>query len=101
MKTDLTVSKKATINTGNYSSITPSISLTLKDVDVDKIPEVYEHLNTISGALFLKEFEELADTQEAVKTLGIRDYFSHLDKGQMENDVMDAMKALVDKNFEI
>jgi len=55
MKTDITLSKKATINTGNYSSITPSVSLTLKDVDITQIERAYEDLNVISAVFFLSE----------------------------------------------
>lgn len=101
MKTDITVSKKATINTGNYSSITPSVSLTLKDVDVDIIEEVHENLNIITAALFMSEFEIMAELQEDVKNLGITEFFSQLGKNEMEADLKEAVKNLSQNLFEV
>jgi hypothetical protein len=62
MKVDINVSRTLTINTGNYESIRPSVSLTVKDVDNDKVSDVYLSLETaLSGLL---KMEILACKQE-------------------------------------
>jgi len=62
MKVDINVSRTLTINTGNYESIKPSVSLTVKDVDNDKVSDVYLSLETaLSGLL---KMEILACKQE-------------------------------------
>lgn len=98
MKTDITLSKKATINTGNYSSITPSVSLTLKDVDITQIERAYEDLNVISAVFFLSEYRIMADLQDDSKKLGIAKFFETLDieKQQMKVDFEDAVKNLAE-----
>jgi hypothetical protein len=101
MKTDITVSKKATINTGNYSSITPSISMTLKDVDIHKVDKIYEHLHIITSALFIYEFRAMSDIQDEVKKLGIKKFFDELKSDEMKEDLKLSIKELSDKLFEI
>ena len=97
MKTDMTVSKKATINTGNYSSISPSVSLTLNGIEIEEVFEVYEDLNTLTAAMFMHEFETMAEMQDEVKTLGISEFFRQLGHGDMEIDVNEAIKRLAQK----
>jgi len=98
MKTDITLSKKATINTGNYSSITPSVSLTLKDVDVTQIERAYHDLNTISAVFFLSEYRIMAELQEDSKKLGILKFFETLneEREEMKTDFEDAVKNLAE-----
>ena len=43
-KIDITVSRDMTINTGNYSSIKPSVTLTVKDVDATDAGVVYSNI---------------------------------------------------------
>jgi len=98
MKTDITLSKKATINTGNYSSITPSVSLTLKDVDISQIERAYQDLNTITAVFFLAEYRVMAELQEDTKKLGISKFFETLNKEreEMKIDFEDAIKNLAE-----
>lgn len=90
----MTVSKKATINTGNYSSITPSISLSVKDIEIEQVMEIYDDLNTLTAGMFIKEFEMMAELQDDVKTIGIKEFFNQLGHEDMEVDVTEAIKRL-------
>jgi len=101
MKTDITVRKEATINTGNYSSIRPSVSLTLKDVEVDKLQKVYENLNVITAAFFLSEMNLLSEIQEDVKKHGLKQILDTLETDEMEKDFKEAIKSLHDDLFMI
>jgi hypothetical protein len=96
---DITISKKATFNTGNYSSITPSVSLTFKDVDIDKVSETYEDLNVISAVFFLSEYRVMADLQDETKKLGITKFFETIDseREEMKSDFINAIKRLAEK----
>ena len=91
---DITVSKKATINTGNYSSITPSVSLTVCDVDENRVKEVHSNLGTISMALFLEEFYNMSNLQEEVKNVGIKQFFNELDMEEIKADFNEAVSNL-------
>ncbi len=91
---DITVSKKATINTGNYSSITPSVSLTVHDVDENRVKEVHSNLGTISMALFLEEFYNMSNLQEEVKNVGIKQFFNELDMEEIKADFNEAVSNL-------
>lgn len=39
-KIDITIGRTMTINTGNYQSVKPTVSITLKDVDSDNLEEM-------------------------------------------------------------
>jgi len=95
---DITVSKKATINTQNYSSITPSVSITFKDVNVSDAEQVYEDLNVISAVFFLSEYRVMAELQDDTKKLGITKFFETLDQEReaMKTDFESAIKRLAE-----
>lgn len=98
MKVDVTISRKMTINTGNYSSISPSVSITVKDVHVNKIQEVYEQMDTIVGGLMIFETKELAEPQEIIKQAGLRKYLDYGDsvKEEILKDMREAQGKLKD-----
>lgn len=101
MKIDLKVKKQATINTGNYSSIQPSVHITLKDVDLDKTENTYKNLNIISTALFIKELYILSELQNDIKKFGIKDFFKKLQLDEIKTDFRSAIKELHDDLFTI
>jgi len=96
---DITVSKKATINTQNYSSITPSVSITFKDVNVSDAEEVYQDLNVISAVFFLSEYRMMAEMQEDTKRLGVTKFFETLDEEReaMKTDFEASIKRLAER----
>ena len=54
-KCDMTVSKQMTINTSNYNSIRPSVSVTIKDIDVGDIGKITDDLTTLSQMYLERE----------------------------------------------
>ena len=96
---DITISKKATINTQNYSSITPSVSLTFKDVDVSNAEQIYADMNVISAVFWLSEYRLMANLQDDTKRLGITKFFETLDeeKESMKTDFEEAIKRLAER----
>jgi len=99
MKTDITIRKEATVNTGNYSSVKPSVSLTLKDVDIDKLQKVYENMNIITAAFFLSEANLLCEFQDDAKIHGLRKVLDSLETDEMEKDFKEAIKSLYEDLF--
>jgi len=93
-KCDVTISKKMTINSGNYSSIQPSVSITLKDVYVEDINKVYKDIDIITSVLLIDEIESLNDTQDDVKRLGVNDFLDEVDVDQMRKDLKDSINNL-------
>ena len=96
---DITISKKATFNTGNYSSITPSVSLTLSGVDINDAEQAYQDLNVISAVLFLSEYRVMSELQDDTKKLGITKFFETLDEERetMKSDFEEAVRRLAEK----
>lgn len=82
VKMDVTISRHATINTGNYSSIGPSITVTLKDVAMSDIKEAYDTLSELAGALMAKETIALGEETSSVVDMGYKSYI----KALIEND---------------
>ena len=67
MKTDITIERNMTINTGNFSSIRPNVSITLKDVDILEVHEIYQKIESIVDCLFSLETATLIQKQEVFK----------------------------------
>lgn len=54
-KVDVSITRTITINTGNYQSIKPTVTLTVKDVDSGQVPEAYQALDEAATGLFQLE----------------------------------------------
>lgn len=93
-KCDVTIKKQMTINTGNYSSIQPSVSITMKDVYVENIEEVRENIENIATAFFIKEMAGLSILQDTIKQVGIQKLLDNMDIEQMEKDTQESIKKL-------
>jgi len=93
-KCDVTIAKKMTINTGNYSSIQPSVSITMKDIYVENIEEARENVENIASAFFIKEMSSLNLLQDAVKKVGINKLIESIDIKQMEKDTQESIEKL-------
>ena len=51
-KVDVSVTRSLTINTGNYDSIKPTVTLTVRDIDPEKASDAYLLLdNAITGLM--------------------------------------------------
>jgi hypothetical protein len=75
-KCDVTVAKKFTVNTGNYSSIQPSVAISIKNVDIDKVEEVHEKLERLTSGFLLVHIREDSDLMDDLKKMGLRDFFA-------------------------
>ena len=73
-KIDITLSRDMTVNAGNYSSIKPSVSITIKDVDSKNTVKTYKALSSIMDSLMMLETVCLSDEMEAVQKMGHVDY---------------------------
>ena len=95
MSSDITVQKKFTLNTGNYSSIQPSVSITKHGVVDEDIPKVHELLDVITDGLLHKQIESDALTMATIKKMGFSDYFKKIkENGNMDDIIEDAVKKL-------
>jgi len=97
-KCDITVSKKFTLNTGNYSSIQPSVSITKHGVIDDKdIPKVYKLLEIIADGLLHKQIESDAMTMATIKKMGFSEYFKKIkENGNMDETIEEACRKLTE-----
>jgi len=73
-KIDITVSQDMTINTGNYSSIKPSIAITIKDVDGKNVSSMYDKIAGTLDSLMMLEILALSDEMESVQEMGYKKY---------------------------
>lgn len=93
-KCDVTVKKQMTINTGNYSSIQPSVSITLKDVYVENIDETYKDIDIITSVLLIDEIESLTDVQDDVQKMGTKNFLDSIDVDDMKTDLKKSIEKL-------
>lgn len=103
-KCDLVVGRKFTINTGNYSSIQPVASITVKDADISNIKKIHEALNTISSGFFHIQMNDDWDLMSLIKRIGLKDVIDGMDKEAIEKDIEDNIRLIIDigdKSWEI
>lgn len=91
MKCDVMISKKMTLNTGNYSSVSPMCTLTLKDVDLERVQEVHEKLDMIADALYHKQLISDIKTMGVIKSMGFDSYFDSLNMEEMDTIIKDSI----------
>ena len=86
---DITVGKKFTINTQNFSSVSPTVTLVLKDViDTEDILKVHEQLEIIADGLLHKQIESDVVTMATIKKMGFEDYFKKVRENGNIDDVI-------------
>ena len=93
-KIDITVNQKMTINTGNYSSISPSVSITIKDVYAEDVENVYKDVQNITNAFLIKEIAGLSLLQNSIKQVGINKLIDNVDIEQMDKDLQESIQNL-------
>ncbi len=101
MKLDVTVSKTITINTGNYSSAKPSVSLTIKDVDISSLKNVYENLQKIADGMLYEETYSLCDNVKTIKDVGVDHFLDSYEQmnQDIKNETNEAMEELKKISF--
>ena len=96
MKIKLTIQKKFTLNTQNYSSISPSLTMEIiEGVDAEKILSAHSKLEIIADALFHKQIESDLKTMAVIKQMGFSEYFKNINKEEMDQDILDSMNDLI------
>lgn len=92
----ITIGKKLTINTGNYSSIQPSVSITMDDVDLRDFEDKHASLETLASSMLVKNIQEHLNFMEPIKRSGPKDFVEAIDEEVMESEVDDAIKSLME-----
>lgn len=85
MKTvDITVTKAATYNTGNFGNVRPEVTVTLKDVPVENLRREYAKLTDVVNAMFAINTLELMDESNSINTVGFISYMEALHRSERE-----------------
>jgi len=100
MKCDVSVGKKFTFNTGNYSSAGPSLVLTIKDVDLEKIPEIHEKLDIIADGLYHKQMKSDVSTMATIKRMGFEQYFNEIDEDEIDDEIKMRIRSIMNAEME-
>lgn len=90
----VTISKKMTVNTGNYSSIQPSVSVTLDDLKPEDFKKKVESLNILVDSLFTTNLMEHAELQQLIKDNGLNVVLNAVNQQGMKEDMEDALDSL-------
>ena len=92
---DITIGRDLTINTGNYSSIKPSISVTMKDVDSDNINVEYDRMSNLADVLIALEIIKIGNEMNEVMDVGFKTYLKNLEKvePQLKSEVVKFIRA--------
>lgn len=102
MKIKLTVSKRFTLNTQNFSSVSPSITLEIVDgVDANKLFDAHADLELVADALLHDQIKSDATTMATIKKIGFGEYFKKIDQDDMDKRVEEALGELVNLDRKI
>lgn len=100
MKMDITVTKKDHVNLGDYSSTEPSVSLTLKDVNVDDFEQAQENLSLLTELIWIQEL--IAAVNEIGEMVNTRaSVLSYVDNMQKYSDLEKLKKQKIQKIQEL
>jgi len=88
-KMDIVIGRSLTIATGNYSSIKPSISITLKDIEEQNITKEYMRLSELADALIALEIIKMGTEMMTISDNGFGAYLRILLKKseKLENEL--------------
>lgn len=99
MKIDITITKAMTINTGNYENVRPEVTLTAREVDIDKSDKVHNILTELADDMFNLEIAKQIDLLDSVrKTRPNRfaDIILEERKDDIQAEIQDLLKDLKD-----
>jgi hypothetical protein len=68
-KMKIKISRSMTINTGNFTSIKPSVELSV-DVKAGVVDEVYAHLSKVADCMMIYEMLSLSEEMQTVNDIG-------------------------------
>ena len=96
MKVKMTTGKKFTLNTQNYSSISPTITLEIVDgVKAESVSNIHRLLDTIADCLLHEQMENDLNTMAAIKKMGFGEYFKSIDREKMDESFKRAIDDLI------
>jgi hypothetical protein len=100
---DITVGRDVTINVGNYSSIKPSVAITMKDVNAFSFDKEYEKLSDLADALIALETIKMGDEMDEIVGNSYKTYLKALKnhKKNIEKAITDFVSSYIvstDKN---
>lgn len=93
-KCNISISRKMTINTGNFSNIQPNVLIEMKDVYVEDIEKTYKNMETIMSALFIEEINNLSDLQNDINKVSYNKLYNLIDKKSMNDDMKESIQKL-------
>jgi len=99
MKLDINVSKTITVNTGNYSSVKPSVSITVKDVDVQHIKNVHKKVSDLVSNLLYEETVDMCDNSKTIQEVGIDHFLSSYE--HLKNDIANENEKIINELMNI
>ena len=73
-KVDVSVTRTLTLNLGNYESAKPTVTLTAKDVDAEKVADAYLALDESIAGFFKLEVLAISLEQARIKKSGLQAY---------------------------
>lgn len=85
-KIDISVTRKDHVNVGDFSHINPNVTLTLKDVDLDKSQQAYKLLSELCFTMHTEEFIKSVNEMEDLIKM---------------NDVIKLYKNEIEKNVDL
>jgi len=89
-KMDISISRDATYNTGNYSSIKPSVTITIKDIDANDVLDKYKKASLVLDLLLMKETIALGNEMGSAQELGYKKYVAQLESA--DDNIMNETK---------
>jgi len=100
MKTDITITKDLTINCGRYSSIKPAVTMTIKDVDLDKTHTMTEKLMEVVNATWIIQASlDIREIREALSVSATEYNEALIDRLEGAKEVLKQFTKLPDDLF--
>ena len=101
-KLNMVVGKKFTINTQNYSSVSPTLTLDLSELNgIEDIIKYHELLEVIADGLLHKQMESDIITMATIKRMGFEKYFKEVrENGNIDETLDSAVNELMNINGE-
>lgn len=94
---DISISRTYTINTGNFSSVKPSITVTLKDVNRKNFSVEYNELSDLADAVIATETLKISEEMETINNEGYKRYINTL--REIEIDMNSEIQNYSEKHY--
>lgn len=92
------ISRSMTVNTGNFSSVKPSVEVSV-DVPAADTDKAYHYLGKVADSLMALEFSNLTEEMEAINNVGWANYRELLE--EKRGHIMESLIESADKLVEL